>query len=120
MRKIIAVDLDNTLAHYGKDYAIGDPIEGAKEFLEKLSDLGEIVIHTCRCSKEVTGQNPELASNMVRKWLDKHEMKYDHIYTGQGKVHAHAYVDDRAVSCRPIGNEADYWFALDNVKDLLK
>ena len=118
MRKIIAVDLDNTLAHYGSNYAIGEPIKGAKEFLLALSEIGDILIYTCRCTKEVSGNNPDLARNKIREWLEKNEMKFDHIYIGQGKPHAHAYVDDRAVSCKPLKDFSAYEFALEDVKEL--
>jgi len=38
---------------------------------------------------------------MIAAWLIRHRIAYDHIHDGPGKPPAHAYIDDKAVSCRP-------------------
>lgn len=117
----IALDLDGVLANYDGwkgIYHIGDPIPGAVDFCNKLSEKYKVVINTSRCSQDgKSGHDSDYLKLQVTKWLDKHGFKYDDVYTGQGKVIASAYVDDRAVSCRPLdrdGNLMDvYQDALD-------
>lgn len=105
-RHKVAVDLDGVCAEYsgwqGVDH-IGLPIPGAVDFVNKLAEAYDVVIHTSRCNtanREVD-YTPDQLAERVKKWLDLHEFKYHEIYTGQGKCIASAYVDDRAVSCRP-------------------
>lgn len=94
----VAVDLDGTLAEYtewkGPDH-FGKPRRGAKKMLEEFQRRGyRIIIWTCRKDHA-----------KVRAWLHEHELPFDYINEhpdaqpgDSPKVHAHAYVDDRAVS----------------------
>ncbi len=116
-KKNIAVDVDGVLAQYsGWDGLenIGDPIEGAREFLTTLQEKYRVVIFTTRCNVERNINNipqeekqggtsdPEnYLFRVVRGWLDRHSLPYDDIYVGQGKPIASAIIDDRAVACRP-------------------
>ena len=108
MRKTIAIDLDGVLAQFGKWEGVdhfGDPIPGSVEFTKKLAEDYDIMIHTCRCSNELHRRlSPHLLENKVRAWLDEHGYAYHAVWIGTGKPMAAAYVDDRAVVCRP---EAD-------------
>ncbi len=99
MAKQVAIDLDGTIAHYdgfkGEDI-IGDPLPGAREFINILITSGfEIIIHTTR------------GSEVTKRWLEVHEIPYHFINDNprirggnQGKPIAVAYVDDRAVNVR--------------------
>lgn len=115
MRRTICVDMDGVLASYRDGWqgvdTIGAPIPGAREFLHRLREHYDVVIFTTRCNPEVNRpEQPHLLANRVRDWLDEHDMPYDAIYTGVGKPIAAAYVDDRAVLCRPEdGDDADAW-----------
>lgn len=105
MKKTICVDLDGVLAQYdgwkGVDH-IGDPIPGAVDFTKELSQLGDVVIFTTRCNPEVNKPSAvHLLVNRVREWLDRHGFEYADIYAGTGKPIASAYIDDRAIRCRP-------------------
>jgi hypothetical protein len=108
-RHNVGVDLDGTLAKYygwkGIDH-IEDPIPGAVEFCNRLAKKYDVIIHTARCNLFADGRpegcTPELLKSKVKAWLDKHGFHYKDIYTGVGKLIASAYVDDRAVSCRPL------------------
>ena len=99
------VDLDGTLGDYSGGWQgyenIGPPFPGAVEFTKQLSELGDVIIYTCRC-KSINGDPPpeELRAH-VEKWLDQHGFTYHGIENGQGKPFAHAYIDDRGVPCRP-------------------
>jgi len=105
MRRTVAVDLDGVLAEYDSWQGVehfGEPIPGAKEFLAALGEFADVLIYTCRCNKELMREGSCLSANRIRRWLDKHNMTYHAIYTGVGKPVAAAYVDDRAVVCRPL------------------
>jgi adenylylsulfate kinase len=86
--KTICIDLDGVIAQYdgwnGPDH-VGEPMPGAGDFLQRLSQDYEIVIHTTR-------QYPG-----VWDWLLKYRFQ-DYI-TGitSTKVPAVAYIDDRAI-----------------------
>jgi hypothetical protein len=105
MKKTVCVDLDGVLARYDKWRGIdhfGEPIPGAVEFTKALAEIADVVIFTTRCNPEIN--RPEavhLLVNRVRKFLDEHGFVYHDIYSGSGKPMAVAYVDDRAVVCRP-------------------
>lgn len=101
----IAVDLDGVLAEYegwaGVD-SFGDALPGAREFLDSLRELGRVVIHTTRTSPDSNqGFRRDSLAARVRRWLEANDLAFDEIWTGRGKPIASAYVDDRAVSCRP-------------------
>lgn len=103
-RKTVAVDLDGVLARYdgwqGVDH-FGEPLPGSRAFLRKLRETFEVVIFTTRCNAELNREGANLLRNRVRDWLDAHGFEYDHIHAEQGKPPAVAFIDDRAVGCRP-------------------
>ncbi len=120
-RPTVAVDLDGVLARYdgwrGIDH-IGDPLPGAVEFTRRLSAFAEVLVWTTRCSPEA---NPPYDAGelvgIVMDWLNRHGFCWHRIWAGHGKPIAAAYVDDRAVACRPqsAGGETTYDAALDDV-----
>jgi len=99
----ILVDLDGTLATYTKWEGleiIGDPIPGAKTFLNLLAKSGPITIFTNRCCASINDRAPEELQEIIIKWLEKHNLHYDNVWIGQGKPFG-IIVDDNAVQCRP-------------------
>lgn len=105
MKKTIAIDLDGVLAEYHGWHGvthIGDPIPGALEFVENLHKDYYICIHTTRGSVDVqAGWNVKTLYGILANWLNGHGFAWDNIHIGSGKPIASAYVDDRAVVCRP-------------------
>ena len=97
----ICVDLDGVLAQYegwsGLEQ-IGDPVGGAVEFTRRLAKFARVVIHTARVKP---GRKTAEVKRIVESWLEEHEISYDDIHVGAGKPGASAYIDDRAVRCRP-------------------
>jgi hypothetical protein len=131
-RKTVAVDLDGVLADYSQGWRgldhIGDPIPGACQFLIQLSHVADVLIWTTRCSVDLgRGEGANLLRNRVRDWLEQHGMMpyVADIWTGQGKPIAAAFIDDRAVTCRPqesgteSGAATAYLTALRRVEHLL-
>lgn len=105
----VCVDLDGVLAKYeswrGPDQ-IGPPLPGAMEFMTQLAQIADVVIFTTRCSSDHFGEHSTLVSPgrlkiRVIDWLEKYNFPYADVYVGQGKPHALAFIDDRAVSCSP-------------------
>lgn len=96
-RPTICLDFDGVLARYsgfkGKQ-SIGDPIDGSIAFTRQLHQTCKIVIYSGRIQSEED-------RDAVETWLKRHRYAFDEIHTGGHKPRAHAYVDDRAVPCRP-------------------
>lgn len=124
MRPTICIDLDGTLAKYDKWKGlddIGEPIDGAVEFVNGLAEWANIIIFTVRCSTEhYPNQANYMLVNRVKIWLDKYGFKYDHVWWEAGKPSADAYVDDRSVSCRPREDRNAYRKAMLDINFLCK
>jgi len=123
-RKTVCVDVDGTLAQYdafeGVD-TIGAPLPGAVEFTRKLSRVADVMIYSTRASAyENHGYNEQELVSKLKAWLDKHGFSYAAIYAGPGKPRASAYIDDRAVSCRPQISAQAYEHALLQAEQLCK
>lgn len=102
-RAKVCIDLDGVLAlrvKSGKKTDIGPPIDGAVEFTRGIHDYADIIVLTSRMA-DLTGQDRDEMKMKIKSWLDKHNLAYTAIHDGQGKPPAHAYIDDKAVSCRP-------------------
>lgn len=127
----VAVDLDGVLAEYdgweGLE-KIGGPVDGARNFLLSLREEGiEVVIHTTRANPDpfnegINRHAGKNAGDIIRSWLEKHDMHYDRVFTGEGKPIATAYVDDRAITCRPHASsmpEMEFEAAFLHIKDTI-
>ena len=126
----VAVDLDGVLAQYdgwrGVDQ-IGDPIPGARDFLLAIRVIpAQICIHTTRTNPDVqvSGRSDLSVAQLllrVRTWLVKHDLPFDSISCRAGKPLAAAYVDDRAVVCRPQSYRmVEYRTALSQIRWLVE
>lgn len=112
MKDSVCVDFDGVIAvndgWQGVDH-FGELIPGAKEFLEELSKMYNVIIFTCRCTEGMNGvEKSHLLVNRVRDYMDEHELKYDEIWANQGKPIAKAYIDDRGVYCNPALDSLAY------------
>lgn len=132
----VAVDLDGVLAELAPPYGetggwkgidvIGDPIEGAADFLKALAEDYRVMIFTTRACERPFGPGGIKQGDLhnlvatINGWLVTHDMPYDEIWTGPGKPIYSALVDDRAVACRPqIGTpHVQFKFALGQVRQL--
>lgn len=115
----VCVDLDGVLAEQinGKLTEIGPPVSGALEFMRTLSEKADIIILTSRLS--TSGKSLRERHSAIEAWLKEHKFPYDQIHHGAGKPVAHAYVDDRAVACRPAeAGPAAFTTALDAIDTL--
>lgn len=123
------IDLDATLAQYergdvqkfGIDH-IGDPIPDAVDFVNELSKTGKITIFTVRASLEQNDgsiEKRDQAVASIAKWLNKHNFNWNEIYIGEGKPDGTAFIDDRAVQCRPQENPKAYQEVLDYINSVI-
>lgn len=101
----VCVDLDGVLCsrlYASGKHEFGEPIDGALEFTQVLAKTARIIIYSSRLGATSTNDSArtELAQS-IANWLDNHGFIYDEICTDRAKPIAKAYVDDRAVPCRP-------------------
>lgn len=95
--KSVAIDIDGVIADYsmgwqGDDF-IGDPLPGAREFLQSLREDGyKVILHSCRSTKRLV------------EYCFKHMLPYDYINENPelvspnpGKPAATVYLDDRGL-----------------------
>lgn len=104
-RASVCVDLDGVLATRTSGQTLGTPTDGAVEFTRALHAQADIIIHTARFATSSGKPHSDDAmaalEKRIRHWLDAHGFAYTEISTGVAKPLASAYVDDRAVPCRP-------------------
>jgi hypothetical protein len=94
--KIVAVDLDGTILTRKKDCTkLGTPISGIREKLQRLKDLGWVVVIW-----SVRAESPEILAH-----LKKHDIPFDFFNwhpwqpkEGGPKVLADCYIDDNAIN----------------------
>ena len=119
----VAVDLDAVLAEYESFehvFKLGRPIAGARAFLDALSTFARIVIHTTRLSPRYNpGHSHAALIDSITQWLEEWEMPYDELWVNEGKPIAVAYIDDRAVPCRPQEEADAYAIALGRALELV-
>ena len=123
---VICVDLDGTLIAYDEWKGVtefGDPLPGAKEFLEALQEIGHVVIYTTRTNARVQEEmTEEELVRLVADFLDRNDLPYNDIYSGEGKPLAAVYIDDRSVECTPQNGDAEseYNQVLSSVKQQIE
>ena len=125
----VCVDLDGVLAKYdgweGFD-TIGAPIPGALEFAKSLSKIADLVIFTSRCSHDpgMESDRPILTPAQMRirviEWLEANEFPFADVYIGQGKPRVAAFIDDRAIPCKPQTDKKSFANSLKAVSQILK
>ena len=111
-QKVVAIDLDGTLAHYdhwrGPEH-IGVPVTEAIAICHLLHKAGvKVIVYTCRTNKtmnEISGINTAKMVADIEKWLHYWGLGYIQLNTDDGKPFAHAYIDDRAVYFKRNGGE---------------
>ncbi len=126
MKRTIAVDFDGVIAVHEKWQGIehfGEPIPGVHKFLLDLTQVADVCIHTCRLSPRV---NPRVDGTvlyqLVFNWLVRNGLlegtHWSSLWCERGKPIASAYIDDRAIACRPqetgqlLGTNGTGWYDL--------
>lgn len=102
MKRLI-MDLDDTLTrNYDGSYQDVLPNEPVIARLREYKEKGfEIVINTSRNMRTYSGNIGLINANtlpIILKWLDKHDVPYDEIYTGKPWCGEEGfYVDDKSI-----------------------
>lgn len=98
-RQVLCIDFDGTIVENAFPQ-IGKLKPNVVEVLQKLNEKYDIVISSCRTSKEFEG-SPErlkIIQDMINCLIDN-KIPYKRIDMGdEGKVIADYYIDDRAIS----------------------
>lgn len=100
----VAVDLDGVIAQYDRWEGvknIGPPIDGAREFIAELRQHFRVILHTARMNPTHQGKPTHELNAILMNWCRLHDIEADQIWWQAGKPVAFAYIDDRAVICRP-------------------
>lgn len=95
----VAVDFDDTLSRCTNWPELGEPIEGAREAMMALKEMGAtIMIHTCRTSDEVNKHLIErvVQARKIEEWCRQHDIPFDYVVLANKPV-ATFYVDDAAI-----------------------
>lgn len=105
-KPIIGVDLDGTIIKYdgwkGNDH-FGETQEGARQKLQRLSEIGVIIIYTCRRDE-----------GAVKEMLDRRNIPYDYVNenpyqpddVNDKKLWLDVYIGDEAVAFEGNWNKA--------------
>tara|TARA_R110000824_G_scaffold4217_3_gene20066 strand:- start:8599 stop:9576 length:978 start_codon:yes stop_codon:yes gene_type:complete len=97
----IGVDFDGVIHKCSKGYYDGtiydEPIEGAYEALEKISQQYTIIMHTAKAKPDRGLVNGKTGTELVWEWLEKYDMaKFVSKVTSE-KPRAVCYIDDKGV-----------------------
>ena len=98
----IGVDFDNVIHKNSKGFYDGtiydEPVEGAREALEKLSKDYDVVVYTVKAKPDRGLVNGKTGVELVWEWLEKHGMSDYVSKVTCEKPRAVAYIDDKAVT----------------------
>ena len=97
----IAVDFDKVIHKCTKGYFDGtiydDPVQGAYEALEKLSEAYTVIVYTCKAKSDRGLVNGKTGTSLVWDWLEEHGMSKFVSKVTSEKPRAVCYIDDKAV-----------------------
>jgi phosphoheptose isomerase len=97
----IGVDFDGVIHRCSKGYYDGtiydDPVEGAYEALERISQKYTIIVYTAKAKPDRGLVNGKPGTTLVWEWLKKHDMaKFVNKVTAE-KPRAVCYIDDKGI-----------------------
>ena len=74
-----------------------DPIDGAREALQKLSEKYVVIVYSAKARKDRGLVNGQSGTQLIWEWLKKHDLnQYVSKVTSQ-KPRAVAYIDDKGI-----------------------
>lgn len=97
----IGVDFDKVIHKCTKGYFDGtiydDPVEGAYQALQQLSEKYTVIVYTCKAKPDRGLVNGKTGTQLVWEWLEKYDMSKFVSKVTSEKPRAVAYIDDKAV-----------------------
>ena len=97
----IGVDFDGVIHKNSKGYHDGtvydEPVEGAREALQKLSEKYVVIVYSAKARKDRGLVNGQSGTQLIWEWLKKYDLnQYVSKVTSQ-KPRAVAYIDDKGI-----------------------
>ena len=97
----VGIDFDKVIHKCSKGYYDGtiydDPVEGAYEALEKLSQDYTVIVYTCKAKPDRGLINGKTGTELVWEWLKEHNMAQFVSKVTAEKPRARFYIDDKAI-----------------------
>jgi len=95
----IAIDFDGVIHNFNKGWfdgtCYGEPLPGSLEAIKKLSERYNIIIFTAKAKHDRPLVNGKTGTQLVREWLEKHDvMQYVSEITAE-KPRSQIYIDDK-------------------------
>ena len=97
----IGVDFDGVIHKNSKGYHDGtvydEPVEGAREALEKLSEKYTVIVYTAKARKDRGLVNGRSGVQLIWDWLKEHDLNQYVSKVTAEKPRAVAYIDDKGI-----------------------
>jgi phosphoheptose isomerase len=97
----IGVDFDGVIHKNSKGYHDGtvydDPVDGAREALQKLSEKYTVIIYTAKARKDRGLVNGRSGTQLIWDWLKEHDLNQYVSKVTAEKPRAVAYIDDKGI-----------------------
>lgn len=97
----IGVDFDGVIHKNSKGYHDGtvydDPVEGAREALQKLSEKYTVIVYTAKARKDRGLVNGRSGTQLIWDWLKQHDLNQYVSKVTAEKPRAVAYIDDKGI-----------------------
>jgi len=97
----VGIDFDKVIHKCSKGYYDGtiydDPVEGAYEALERLSQDYTVIVYTCKAKPDRGLVNGKTGTELVWEWLKEHNMAQFVSKVTAEKPRARFYIDDKAI-----------------------
>lgn len=97
----IGVDFDGVIHKNSKGYHDGtvydEPIEGAREALQKLSEKYTVIVYTAKARKDRGLVNGRSGTQLIWDWLKQHDLNQYVSKVTAEKPRAVAYIDDKGI-----------------------
>jgi hypothetical protein len=90
----IYIDFDDTICPMGD--VLNKPFDNAIEVIKKFkADGNNIIIYSCRSSRDVLGKHMEIATKNMLDYLKSWDIPYDSVF--YGKPNYDVVIDDKAI-----------------------
>ena len=97
----IGVDFDGVIHKNSKGYHDGtvydDPVEGAREALQKLSEKYTVIVYSAKARKDRGLVNGRSGTQLIWDWLKEHDLNQYVSKVTAEKPRAVAYIDDKGI-----------------------
>lgn len=97
--KNIAIDFDGVIHNFDKGFhdgtCYGDPLEGSLSAIKELSQKYNVIIFTAKAKPSRPLVNGKTGTELVKEWLEKHDVLQHISEVTSEKPRAFLYIDDK-------------------------